>query len=262
MKYFIDFEATQFSNNIISIGCINEKGDEFYSLINPKTKITSFITELTGITNEMLETAPTADQVFNEFFDWCAKEDDLPIFYCYGNTDIYFVKKNFNKSTSFKAKNILAYIFSDLYDYEPIVRKHFGLIQAVSLIKVVNYYKQEEVTQTHNALSDAKMLKFVYEQIQKHSTEEDKNAFPDYQVQPAKIPNEKKEKYSVSRIKHNKVIEVYPSLEAAIEWVYKQLPDNEEKDRVIKRNLGNKIKNASNKNIKYLTYKWKVKKYE
>ena len=35
MNYFIDFEATQFSNDIISIGCIDENGEEFYSLINP-----------------------------------------------------------------------------------------------------------------------------------------------------------------------------------------------------------------------------------
>ena len=26
MNYFIDFEATQFSNDIISIGCIDENG--------------------------------------------------------------------------------------------------------------------------------------------------------------------------------------------------------------------------------------------
>lgn len=31
MKYFIDFEATQFSQEIISIGCIREDGQTFSS---------------------------------------------------------------------------------------------------------------------------------------------------------------------------------------------------------------------------------------
>ena len=62
MNYFIDFEATQFSNDIISIGCIDENGEEFYSLINPgEGKLTSFITELTGITDEMLNKADSLD---------------------------------------------------------------------------------------------------------------------------------------------------------------------------------------------------------
>lgn len=54
MKYFIDFEATQFSQEIISIGCIREDGQTFYALVAPKKgKITPFITNLTGITAEI-----------------------------------------------------------------------------------------------------------------------------------------------------------------------------------------------------------------
>ena len=32
MKYFIDFEETQFKNEIISIDCVKETGKTFYSL--------------------------------------------------------------------------------------------------------------------------------------------------------------------------------------------------------------------------------------
>lgn len=38
MKYFIDFEATQFTNEIIEIGCINEYGDVFHSYVKAKKK--------------------------------------------------------------------------------------------------------------------------------------------------------------------------------------------------------------------------------
>ena len=67
MKYFIDFEAMQFSNEIISVGCVSENGEKFYSLVQPKKakKITDFITTLTGITYEDLDCAPSADKVFS-----------------------------------------------------------------------------------------------------------------------------------------------------------------------------------------------------
>lgn len=68
MKYFIDFEATQFSMEIISVGCVREDGQTFYALVAPKEgKITPFITNLTGITAEMVKTAMTPDSVFRSF---------------------------------------------------------------------------------------------------------------------------------------------------------------------------------------------------
>ena len=262
MKYFIDFEATQFSNEIIAIGCVRENGDEFYSLVNPGKKITPFITELTGITNEMLEEAPKPEAVFNSFFDWCDEfEDDLPVFYCYGNSDINFVKKNFNNSKSFRAKSILGYIYSGLHDYEPTVRKHFGLIQAVSLVKVTNYYKGEEIVQQHNALEDAKMLMFVNEQVGQHSIDEDSDAFPEYkQTQQQKQQTVDWSKYKVCRFKNGRPVQNFKTMNDAVDWVYDHLPDNGDKDRVQKKNLANRIRNASNKNMKYMNYKWKVEK--
>ena len=60
MNFYVDFEATQFSGHIIQIGCVNENGQQFQSLVKPPEgeKITEFITNLTGITNEMLAEAP------------------------------------------------------------------------------------------------------------------------------------------------------------------------------------------------------------
>lgn len=82
MKYFIDFEATQFSQEIISIGCIREDGQTFYALVAPKKgKITPFITNLTGITAEMIDSAMSADAVFSKFYDWLFENlDDAPEF--------------------------------------------------------------------------------------------------------------------------------------------------------------------------------------
>ena len=73
MKFYIDFEATQFTEQIISIGCIDEVGNSFYSLVKPQLenfKISNFITELTGISKNDLINQKTADDVFIDFFDY------------------------------------------------------------------------------------------------------------------------------------------------------------------------------------------------
>ena len=76
MKYFIDFEASQFAEEIISVGCVDEDGRSFYSLVRPRKprKVTDFITKLTGITRDEILNAPTADEVFTSFFEWLGKE--------------------------------------------------------------------------------------------------------------------------------------------------------------------------------------------
>lgn len=65
-----DLETTGFSpyngDEILSIGAVLTRGgdvsehqeDRFYSLVNPKRNVPAEITELTGITNEMAESAP------------------------------------------------------------------------------------------------------------------------------------------------------------------------------------------------------------
>ena len=35
MNFYIDFEATQFSNHIISVGCVTEKGDLLFTTEAP-----------------------------------------------------------------------------------------------------------------------------------------------------------------------------------------------------------------------------------
>ena len=70
MRYFIDFEATQYSDRIISVGCVREDGAAFHSLVNPNRQLTDFIISLTGITQEMVDAAPSADEVFSDLFNF------------------------------------------------------------------------------------------------------------------------------------------------------------------------------------------------
>ncbi len=167
MKYFIDLEATQFSNEIISIGCVREDGETFYSLVNvAKNKMTNFITELTGITKEDVSTAPSSDEVFTKFYDWLIPDESKVQFFCYGNADLGFIRKNLNKATTVKAQMALSVLALHLIDYSKCVERHFGLIKSISLKKVLAYYRQvAEVEQNHNALEDALFLKEIYDRI-------------------------------------------------------------------------------------------------
>ena len=164
MNYFIDFEATQFSNRIISVGCIKETGETFYSLVNPERELTKFIIDFTGITQEQVDAAPSANEVFEKLFDFCLQDEEAPTFYCYGDSDTAFAKATLEKmATNFKAKSMLSYIYANLIDFCPAVRAHFGIHSSVKLIKVAEYYKKEEMVQNHNALDDALLLKYLFE---------------------------------------------------------------------------------------------------
>src|SRR5574344_1545215 len=182
MNYFIDFEATQFSNEIISIGCVNQDGKNFASMVYTDKKITPFITNLTSITHKINKEAPSLDDVFTNFFYWVLEHNDGTScrFYCYGSTDLAFVHKAIKKVNCVTAQMSLSLIAANLINYAPTVKNHFGLIKEIALIKVVSYYRNEEIVQTHSALEDAEFLKTVFEALNQEGKVTG-HPFPDYE---------------------------------------------------------------------------------
>lgn len=181
MNYFIDFEATQFSNDIISIGCVNEKGETFNSNVRTSQKVTPFITKLTGITPEAVKSAPTLDQVFSLFYLWINHNEPCH-FYCYGTTDLGFVQKALKNVHTFEAQAALSLIAANLINYSPMVKNHFGLIKDISLIKVISYYHKAAVEQTHSAIEDAIFLKEIYDKVNSGEKIEG-HPFPEYEAE-------------------------------------------------------------------------------
>jgi len=70
----IDFETTGlspgFGDRTIEVGAVlisdNQIIDKFQSLMNPEMRVSGFIEEYTGITNRMLSTAPTIQEVIQK----------------------------------------------------------------------------------------------------------------------------------------------------------------------------------------------------
>lgn len=91
----IDLETTGLDpryEEIIEVAGIKyENGQEagrFQSLVKPHQKIGTFITELTGITDEMLKTAPDADKILPDFFNFIG---NLPVVGHNVNFDVNFL---------------------------------------------------------------------------------------------------------------------------------------------------------------------------
>ena len=78
----VDLETTGLQpakDRILEIGAVKvengEVKDTFCTFINPRMAIPPFIQALTGITQDMVENAPTAEQAFYEFLDFCGDRD-------------------------------------------------------------------------------------------------------------------------------------------------------------------------------------------
>lgn len=171
MKFYLDFEATQYSERIISIGCVSENGSTFSKLVNPGVdeKITPFITKLTGITQAELDEAQFADAVFSEFAAWvyaCCywAEDPHPVFYVYGKNDATFLDRTIKHMNCPESICFATSVKAMLIDYSKDVARHFKMNQ-VGLNRVYQLLLEEEHIQKHSAIEDAHMLRFVQEHL-------------------------------------------------------------------------------------------------
>ena len=291
MRYFLDFEATQFSGRIISIGCVAENGETFYTLCKPSKpgeNINTFITELTGITKEMLAEAPSADDAWNMFFDWAmAKGSDgsVPQYYCYGNADAGFIKKTVKYMSDFRAITFANSVMASMIDYAPIVANFFNL-QNIGLHRVFKLLTADDENQHHNALEDAQMLMFVKDNLATMASPEDVSKLPPRErpqvsKQRAKCPDiwfewpdGAKNMYQVNTrgtednwtVKaYNKSINktvYFDTMENASLWVIKYLVRGRSPRKADDRNaIAKRIKgNFENKTAQtYCGFKWEVK---
>lgn len=161
-KIYLDLEAN--NDEIISIGAVDEEGNEYYSLVKPHSKLENHIIAITHIHEEDVAEADIIDDVINSFMEYCGNE---PVeFLTYGKDTIFL-----NKTKEFVARPetavILKEIASRCKDISHSIASHFER-QAIGLFSAyltMNQIRDEDVRQTHNALDDAKLLKWVNENI-------------------------------------------------------------------------------------------------
>lgn len=160
----VDLETTGLDpqwNDIIEFGAIRvENGvvsDRYSTLVNPGYKIDDFITELTGITNEMLASAPSVEKVLPDFLDFVG--NSLVVGHNV-NFDINFI---YDTCTSVLQKTFP----NDFIDTMRLSRRLFPQERHHRLCDLIERFGIGDAVE-HRAFADAEQTNRCYLYIKQH----------------------------------------------------------------------------------------------
>ena len=258
MDIYLDFEATQFTAH--------------------KKELTKFITNLTGITPEMIEYALTPDEAFYDLFFWISEmaQEAIgePIFYhAYGGMDKIFLQnavKNITQNAVIKdfVEKLSYSIIDDSYKVCRFFHaKTIGVsykvcrffhAKTIGVHKALNYFEKDLDDQDHDPLNDAIIL----------------NKLMDYlflakplECSPFESPNKSNQtpsmlgKYSARQMNvKNAPVIPFDCFDDAVNWIYKKIKKNNPDS--IRKNVKKHLKNAILNNRQYHGYAWKNIKEE
>ncbi len=157
----VDIETTGLSptfNKIIEIAAIKVSNgkivDKFQKLVNPDEKINYYITNLTGITNDMVKNKDKINVVINEFKDFL------------GNSTI--VGHNVNFDINFLYDNLYntnkEYLTNNYVDTMYVSKKVIPGLTSYKLESITSYLNVD-YTGAHRALNDCMFTYKCYEKM-------------------------------------------------------------------------------------------------
>ena len=163
----VDIETTGLSpinNEIIELSAIkvrnNKVVEKFTTLVKPNARINSYITNLTGITNEMVKSAPDIKNILPEFCKFlqgdCILGHNI-------NFDIRFIQHNLMKYFETELSN------SSL-DTVKLARKFCPNLGSYKLASLASHF-DINAEGHHRALKDCEMTYNLYNKIQEHASE-------------------------------------------------------------------------------------------
>lgn len=160
-----DLETTGLNANndkIIEIGAVRIKNheivEEFCTFVDPKIKLESRITEITGITDKMLVGAPSQKEALKKFIDFCGCK---PILVAHNaNFDVSFIKATAKREG-------IDFDFTYV-DTVPMSRALIMSIKNHKLDTIAKYLKIPDFNH-HRASDDAKALAYIFIEFMKMS---------------------------------------------------------------------------------------------
>lgn len=190
----VDLETSGFSHSsdeIIEIGAIkvinNKVSETFQTLIKPIIPISSRITCLTGITNEMLRSAPNIDIVLNQFIDFAG--DNILIGHNIAAFDINFLYTNIS--------SVLDRTFTnDFIDTMRLSKKLFDF-DNYKLQTLKNKFNIGECVE-HRALSDCFDTLKCYQYMQSFCNNDSNMLSKTNYTHTAEKPNHKEKMFNVA----------------------------------------------------------------
>ena len=162
----LDLETTGLEpskDRIIEVGAVKVRDGEvigeYGTLINPQMEIPQRITELTGISNDMVKGKPYITQVLRELLDFC---EGLPLLGHNLMFDYSFVKHQaVNAGMEFEKKGM---------DTLKLARVLLPELPSRSLQNLRMYYEIPQ-KDAHRALEDARTTYLLYERLRKEFEE-------------------------------------------------------------------------------------------
>lgn len=201
----VDIETTGVNakwDRIIEIGAVKVRDgeviDTFSELINPGVKISSFITNLTGIHNQMIEDKPTIEEVLPRFVEFAGDNCLLGhnIMFDYG-----FLKQNaINLNITFNKSGV---------DTLKIARKTLKGVESRGLEYLCNYYGIKDENH-HRAFNDANVTSQLYLILMEKYGEEFPRLFEPkeliYTVKKLQPITERQKKYLTDLMKWHHIV--------------------------------------------------------
>ena len=263
MNFYVDFEATQPEQEIISIGVYSDNKESFYALVKPQfSKISKYITDMTGITNEMVEDRYDLDTAFNDLYVWCANQE-LNInewhFYSYGDGDVDFIKHSMCNIQTQRSLIIASIMIATMKDFSKDVTHYFH--RTISLIRAFNFLKDLEDKQKHNSLDDAKMLAEIYSKISNQAPLEE-NPFKAIREEQEAHYTFPSGRFFCKGLGKNSKEKEFADIHEAIEWIINTNIRIEDRENVRRDRMATKIMKAIRKQSNYIGYKWRREKIQ
>lgn len=194
----IDLETTGLDptfDEIIEVGAIKVKNgnvtDTFNSLVKPEEEIDEFITEITGITNEMLADAPSISEVLPNFLSFVG--DDIILGHNV-NFDINFVYDIYSKLYN-------KYFSNSFTDTLRLSRRLLPELEHHRLKDLINHF-EINIERQHRSLDDCKATFECYNKLKSLALEKYENFDNFYSAIKKKSSNKKSSKQlDLSQIK-------------------------------------------------------------
>lgn len=172
-----DIETTGLSSahdQITEIGAIKiEQGEivsEFSQLINPGVNITTEISELTGITNEMVASAPPIENVLPKFIDFC---EEAVLVAHNANFDIGFIRENLRKMNKPFTFSVIDTLTLSRILLKELKRHKLNLVAKALGINLENH---------HRAVHDARATAEIFLHLVKLMKNKDIHTFRDMNI--------------------------------------------------------------------------------
>lgn len=157
----VDIETTGLApeeSEIIEIAAVRyrdfKKGEVYSTLVKPQNRISGFITELTGISNDMVADAPRIEEAISGFREFVG--DDIILGYNV-NFDINFLYDALLKCHG-------TYLRNDFVDVLRFTRKALADLESRSQVKVAEHFGIS-TGGAHRAVNDCDICNAIYQKM-------------------------------------------------------------------------------------------------